>query len=185
MILYRSQGVKLELGGLRFILGLAWCIWCWGFLFYIDFHFMLDSRQGLGFNLCTMLKYTLKSSPCSYFSTVRLGGLDFTQMYTYRILSFWNGILWILMEFGRKIIEKRINKNIRKHLKTNTEGSCIQLGSCAKQYDQATICSETAPPPRSNSRALKDGKLSASKLRPKSLPNVECRPFFYLKFHTN
>ena len=83
VILYRSQGVKLELGGLRFILGLAWCIWCWGFLFYIDFHFMLDSRQGLGFNLCTMLKYTLKSSPCSYFSTVRLGGLDFTQMYTY------------------------------------------------------------------------------------------------------
>lgn len=137
MILYRSQGVKLELGGLRFILGLAWCIWCWGFLFYIDFHFMLDSRQGLGFNLCTMLKYTLKSSPCSYFSTVRLGGLDFTQMYTYIeycriiynnfniyiILIFWiflesYGFLWNLLDFySKKIIEKRI----KKHLKTNTD----------------------------------------------------------------
>ena len=33
------------------------------FLFYIDFHFMLDSSQGLGFNLCTMPKCTLKIKP--------------------------------------------------------------------------------------------------------------------------
>ena len=135
VILYRSQGVKLELGGLRFILGLAWCIWCWGFLFYIDFHFMLDSRQGLGFNLCTMLKYTLKSSPCSYFSTVRLGGLDFTQMYTYieyyriicnnfniyyfNLLDFLEsyGFFWNLLDFySKKVIEKRIKK--KQHKKT-------------------------------------------------------------------
>ena len=83
MILYRPYGVKLELGGLRFILGLAWCIWCWGFLFYIDFHFMLDSRQGLGFQFCTMLKCTLKSSPWSYSSNLRLGGLDFVLMHAY------------------------------------------------------------------------------------------------------
>ena len=138
VILYRSQGVKLELGGLRFILGLDWCIWCWGFLFYIDFHFMLDSRQGLGFNLCTMLKYTLKSSPCSYFSTVRLGGLDFTQMYTYIeyyriiyniliyiyiILIFWiflesYGFFWNLLDcYSKKNIEKRIKKK-QPHKKT-------------------------------------------------------------------
>ena len=98
-------------------------------ILYIDFHFMLDSRQGLGFNLCTMLKYTLKSSPCSYFSTVRLGGPDFTQMYAYIyieyyriiyniliyvILIFWiflesYGFLWNLLDFySKKIIEKRI-----------------------------------------------------------------------------
>ena len=97
---------------------------------------MLDSRQGLGFNLCTMLKYTLKSSPCSYFSTVRLGGLDFTQMYTYIeyyriiyniliyiyiILIFWiflesYGFFWNLLDFySKKIIEKRIYK--KKNIK--------------------------------------------------------------------
>ena len=129
MILYRSQGVKLELGGVRFILGLAWYIWCWGFLFYFDFHFMLDSRQGLGFNLCTMLKYTLKSSLCSYFSTVRLGGLDFTQIYTYieyyrilynififilifRIFLQSYGFFWNFLDcYSKKIIEKRIKNN--------------------------------------------------------------------------
>ena len=99
VILYRSQGVKLELGGLRFILGLAWCIWCWGFLFYIDFHFMLDSSQGLGFNLCTMPKCTLKIKP---------------------LFRFFH---------------------------------CEAWGSW--------LCSQP------------------------SLPSVECRPFFYLKFHTN
>ena len=88
---------------------------------------MLNSRQGLGFNLCTMLKYTLKSNPCSYFSTVRLGGLDITQMYAYIeyyriiyniliyfILISWTflesyGFLWNLLDFySKKIIEKRI-----------------------------------------------------------------------------
>ena len=64
-------------GGLRFILGACGV----GFFFNIVFHSMLDSKQGLGFNLCTMLKNTLKSRP--YFSTVRLGSLDFTQTYTY------------------------------------------------------------------------------------------------------
>ena len=151
-----SQGVKLELGSLRFILGLAWCIWCWGFLFSIDFHFLLDSRQGLGFNLCTMLKYTLKSGPCSYFSTVRLGGLGFTQMYEYieyyriiyniliyfilifRILLESYGFLWNLLDFySKKVIEKRIKRNnIRKHLKTNTDRVLYTIRVLCK-----TICS--------------------------------------------
>jgi len=88
-----------------------------------------------------MLKYTLKSSPCSYFSTVRLGGLDFTQMYTYieyyriiynnfniyyfNLLDFLEsyGFFWNLLDFySKKVIEKRIKRNnIRKHLKTNTD----------------------------------------------------------------
>ena len=93
---------------------------------------MLDSRQGLGFNLCTMQKYTLKSSPCSDFSTVRLGGLDFTQMYAYIeyyriiydsliyfILIFWFvfGILWILIEFARFLFKENHRKAHKKTLK--------------------------------------------------------------------
>ena len=120
---------------------------------------MLDSRQGLGFNLCTMRKYTLKSSPCSYFSTVRLGGLDFTQMYTYieyyriiyNILRFYFnrldmfGILWILLEFAGLLFKEnhrkaqKKNNNIKNTSKQTLTGSCIQLGSCANHFDQATI----------------------------------------------
>ena len=46
---------------------------------------MLDSSQKLKFNHYTILKCTLKSSPCSDFSTVRLGGLDYVANPAYPV----------------------------------------------------------------------------------------------------
>ena len=103
-------------------------------LYWFPFYARLEAR--LGVQSLYYAKIHPKIKPLFLFFTVRLGGLDFTQMYAYIeyyriiyniliyfILIFWiflesYGFLWNLLDFySKKIIEQRIKKKQQKTLK--------------------------------------------------------------------